>query len=97
MTRNHFELFPLLSIDAVLLLLGRSNHLSQLILLGELTGENTQVLNQVVTGCDHGVLGSDLTVGLDTQFKLGKQGVRDLNEYVSYSLLIRQPTREIEQ
>lgn len=86
MTRNHFELFPLLSVEAILLLLGRSNHLAQLILLGELTGENTQVLDQVVTGCDHSVLGSNLTVGLNTQFELGKQRVRDLDERVSYTV-----------
>lgn len=86
MTRNYFELFPLLSIEAILLLLGRSNHLAQLILLGELTGENTQVLDQVVTGCDHSILGSNLTVGLNTQFELGKQRVRDLDERVSYTV-----------
>ena len=83
MTRNHFELFPLLSVEAILLLLGRSNHLAQLILLGELTGENTQVLDQVVTGRDHSVFGSNLTVSLNTQFELGKERMRDLNESVT--------------
>lgn len=69
----------LLSVEAVLLLLSRSHHLAQLILLGEFTGENTQVLDQVVARRDHSILGGDLAVGLNTELELRNQRVRHLD------------------
>lgn len=62
----------------LLLLLGGANHLTQLILLGELARENAQILHQFMASGNDPFLGSDLTVGLNTEFDLGDQGVRSL-------------------
>lgn len=63
---------------AILLLLGGANHLAQLVFLGKFTGENTQVLDQLVARGNHRFLGSNLTIGLNTEFKLGDKRVRHL-------------------
>lgn len=65
-------------VETVLLLLRRSNHLAQLILLGELTGESAQIFDEIIASCDDSVLGGDFAVGLDTELELGNQRVRDL-------------------
>lgn len=66
-----------LSVEAVLLLLGRANHFAQLVLLGELTGESAQILDEIVASGNDGVLGSDFAVGLDPELELGDQRVRN--------------------
>lgn len=68
-------------LDAILravLPLAGAHHLAQLILLGELPGENAKVLDQLVAGCDHRFLRGDFTVSLNAEFKLGNQGMRNL-------------------
>lgn len=66
-----------LSVEAVLLLLGRANHFAQLVFLGELTGESAQILDEIVASGNDGVLGSDFAVGLDPELELGDQRVRN--------------------
>jgi len=60
------------------LLLGGAHHLTQLVFLGELTGEDTQVLDQLVACGNHRFLGSNLAIGLDAKLKLGDKRVRHL-------------------
>jgi hypothetical protein len=66
------------AILGTILLLSGAHHLTQFVLLGEFAGENTQITDQLVAGCNHGILGSDLTVGLNAEQELGIQWMRDL-------------------
>jgi hypothetical protein len=61
-----------------LFILCTSNHLPQLVLAGKVRLEVVQVLDKVAGTGEHGFLGSNLTVGLDSEFEVGKQGMRDL-------------------
>lgn len=70
----------------VLLLVGSVGHLAQLILLGELAGEDAEVLDQGLAGVDNGLARGDLAIGLATQLEVGSQGVRNL-EWKSVVLL----------
>ena len=49
-----------------------ASDLLQLPLLGKFLIETLQLLNELTTGADDGVLGSDGTIGLNTQFEAGK-------------------------
>lgn len=62
-----------------LLLVGSIRHLAEFILLGELTGQLTQLLNEHVAGGNHRSTGSNLAIGLYAQLKVGSQRVRNLN------------------
>jgi hypothetical protein len=54
-----------------------TSDLLELPFLGELLIQSLQLLNQVSTSSDDGVLGSEGSIGLDTQFKGCEQRVRD--------------------
>jgi hypothetical protein len=54
-----------------------TSDLLELPFLGELLIQSLQLLNQVSTSSDDGVLGSEWSIGLDTQFKGCEQRVRD--------------------
>lgn len=61
------------------LLLSSAHHLAKLVLFGELAGENAQIPDQFMAGCDHRILGCDFTVGLHPEQELGHQRVRNLD------------------
>jgi hypothetical protein len=54
-----------------------TSDLLELPFLGELLIQSLQLLNQVSTSSDDGILGSEGSIGLDTQFKGCEQRVRD--------------------
>ena len=55
-----------------------TSNLLQLPLLGELLVQLLQLLDDVGTGLDDGVLGADLSVGLDAQLDRGEEWMRRL-------------------
>ena len=65
---------------SVLLLRSLSNHLPQFEFFRELSAERTQILDKLMAGSYHSVLGRDLAISLDAQHKLGNQGMWDLND-----------------
>src|SRR5438034_10596336 len=73
---------------SVLLLRSLSNHLPQLKFFRELSAERTQILDKLMAGSYHSVLGRDLAISLDAQHKLGNQGMRDLNDTVVSRVLV---------
>jgi hypothetical protein len=52
-----------------------TNHLTKLVLLGELSAEDFEVMNQGLGALDQGILGADDAVGLNAELKLGEEGV----------------------
>lgn len=62
----------------VLLLVGSVRHLAQLILLGELTRQDTEVLDEGLSSVDDGLAGGDNAIRLAAELEVGSQGVRDL-------------------
>lgn len=66
-------------LSPVLLLTSRPDHLPQFVLLGKLARECAKILDQVVACSQHGLLGSDLPVGLDAQLHLMFKRVRNLS------------------
>lgn len=62
----------------VLRLGGGTDHLPELKLLGELATQDSEIAHQLVAGGNHGILGGDLTVGLDTEQETVLEGVGDL-------------------
>jgi hypothetical protein len=55
-----------------------TSNLLELPLLGELLVKSLKLLDQITTGANDGVLGGELAISLDTQFKGCEQRVRDL-------------------
>ncbi len=62
----------------VLLLVGSVGHLAQLVLLGELARQYTEVLDEGLGGVDDGLAGGDNAIRLAAELEVGSQGVRDL-------------------
>lgn len=62
----------------LLLLIGGVGSLAKLELLGELSRQDAQVLDQSLGGVNDSLTRSDLTISLDTQLELGGERVRDL-------------------
>ena len=62
----------------VLLLVGSVGHLAQLVLLGKLARQYTEVLDEGLGGIDDGLAGGDNAIRLAAELEVGSQGVRDL-------------------
>jgi len=54
-----------------------TNHLPQLVFAGEVGLQDVEILDQVTAARQHGFLGSDLAIGLDAKFELGKERMGD--------------------
>lgn len=62
-----------------------SSRLGQLILLGEFTGQDTEIFDESLRGVDDSLAGGNDSIGLDAQLKVGGQRVRDLAAGVNIS------------
>ena len=62
----------------VLLLAGSVGHLAQLVLLGELARQYTEVLDEGLGSVDDGLAGGDNAIRLAAELEVGSQRVRDL-------------------
>jgi hypothetical protein len=60
-----------------------SNHLSQLVLAGEVRFQVVEVSNEVAGRGKHSFLGGDFAVGLNSEFELGKERMRDLGPVIN--------------
>jgi hypothetical protein len=61
-------------------ILGTAHHLSQLVLAGEVGPEDIEVVDQVTATGQNRLFGGDFAVGLDSEFEVGKERVRDLGQ-----------------
>lgn len=52
-----------------------TDHLAQLIFLGEFTAKGVEVGNEQLAGVDQGFLRGALAIGLDAELEAGKEGV----------------------
>lgn len=61
-----------------MLCVGGIGHLAKLVLLGELAGQSTKILDESLGRIDDCLARSNLTIGLNPQLEFRGEGVRDL-------------------
>lgn len=74
----HLHSVSLHSSIELLSILCASNHLSQFIFASEVGLEDVEILDEVARSRENSLLRGDLAVGLDSKFKFGEEGMRDL-------------------
>jgi hypothetical protein len=70
----------------LLSILRTTNHLSQLVLAGEVGLESIKLRDDIAGTGNNSFLGCDLAISLNAKFELSEEGMRDLNLSACLSL-----------
>lgn len=68
-------------------ILGSADHLPQLVLAGEVGLQGLELLDEILRTANNSFLGSDLSIGLDSKFKLGEKRMGNLRGSASFPIV----------